>query len=186
MSTHSSFRGFAVVVGLGLSALVASGQGNWDQRRNLYTRLQPGMTISVRTATPIESGRIDYRVYSATVAQDVRGDDDHLAIPRGSTAELIVREQRDGDLVLDLESVVVNGQRYALQADPKRIDAGDNSLVGSIIDAIPGVDVRGRSVRIPRGTVMGFRLDRPLDMGIADRGVNRDGLHYHDWYRRDR
>jgi hypothetical protein len=34
--------------------------------------------------------------------------------------------------------------------------------------------------------VMGFRLDRPLDMGIADRGVNRDGLHYHDWYRRDR
>jgi hypothetical protein len=23
-------------------------------------------------------------------------------------------------------------------------------------------------------------------MGVADRGVNRDGYHYHDWYRRDR
>jgi len=59
-------------------------------------------------------------------------------------------------------------------------------MVGSIIDSIPGVDVHGRSVRIPRGTMMGFRLDRSLDMGIADRGVDRDGYHYHDWYRRDR
>ena len=187
MSTHSSFRGVIVVLALGVSALVASAQGNyWDRQRNLFTRLQAGMTIPVRTNGPIESGRIDYRVYTATVAQDVRGDDNHLAIPRGSAAELIVRQRRDGDLVLDLESVVVNGQRYALQADPKRIDAQDGSLVGSILDSIPGVDVHGRSVRIPRGTMMGFRLDRSLEMGIADRGVNRDGLHYHDWYRRDR
>jgi hypothetical protein len=187
MSTHSSFRGFTVVLALGVSALVASAQGNyWDRQRNLFTRLERGMTIPVRTNDPIEAGRIDYRVYTATIARDVRGDDNHLAIPRGSSAELIVRQQRDGDLVLDLESVVVNGQRYALQADPKRIDAQDNSLVGSILDAIPGVEIRGRSVRIPRGTTMGFRLDRSLEMGVADRGVNRDGYHYHDWYRRDR
>jgi hypothetical protein len=186
MSTHSSVRGFAVVAALGLSALVVSAQGNWDRQRNLFTRLQAGMTIPVSTNVPIESGRIDHRVYAATIAQDVRGDDNHLAIPRGSAAELIVRQQRDGDLVLDLEAVVVNGQRYAVQTDPKRVDAQNNSLVGSIIDAIPGVDVRGRSVRIPRGTTMGFRLDRPLEMGVADRGVNRDGLHYHEWYRRDR
>lgn len=187
MSTHSSFRASAVVLAVGLSALVASAQGNyWDRQRNLFTRLERGMTIPVRTNDPIEAGRIDYRVYTATVAQDVRGDDNHLAIPRGSAAELIVRPQRDGDLVLDLESVVVNGQRYALQADPKRIEAQDNSLVGSILDAIPGVEVRGRSVRIPRGTMMGFRLDRSLEMGVADRGINRDGYHYHEWYRRDR
>ena len=186
MSTNSSFRAFAVVLILGASALGVSAQNNWDGRRNLFTRLERGMTIPVRTNVQIESGRIDYRVYTATVSQDVRGDDNHLAIPRGSAAELIVRQQRDGDLVLDLESVVVNGQRYAIPAAPARIDAQDHSLVGSIIDAIPGVDVRGRSVRIPRGTEMGFRLDRGLNMGVADRGVDRDGLHFHDWYRRDR
>src|ERR1041385_7778574 len=126
MSTHSSFRAVAVVLVLGLSALVASAQGNyWDQRRNLFTRLEPGMSIHVRTNGPIESGRIDYRIYNATVTEDVRGDTDRLAIPRGSPAELIVREQRDGDLVLDLESVTVNGQRYAIQTDPKRIDSRD-------------------------------------------------------------
>ena len=92
--------------------------------------------------------------------------------------------QRDSDLVLDLESVTVNGQRYALQADPQQLEGRDRSLVGSIIGSIPGVDVRGRAVRFPRGSVMGFRLDRPLNMGVADRGVTRDGNHYHDYYGR--
>jgi hypothetical protein len=32
---------------------------------------------------------------------------------------------------------------------------------------------------------MGFRLERALNLGVADRGVMRDGNHYHDWYRRD-
>jgi hypothetical protein len=186
MSFNSSLRGFVVLLLLGLSTLVVSAQGNWDRQRNLYTRLEPGMTIAVRVNNPIEAGRSDYRVYTGTVDQDIRGDNDRLAIPRGSAAELIVREQRDGDLVLDLESVTVNGQRYAVDADTKQLDTRDNSLIGSIIGQIPGVDVRGRSVRIPRGSVMGFRLQRPLMMGVADRGVDRDGNHYHDWYRRDR
>jgi hypothetical protein len=35
---------------------------------------------------------------------------------------------------------------------------------------------------------MTFRLQRPLDMGVADRGIMRDGRHYHDYDRpyRDR
>jgi hypothetical protein len=28
-------------------------------------------------------------------------------------------------------------------------------------------------------------LERPLEMGVADRGVTRNGSHYHDWYDRD-
>jgi hypothetical protein len=184
MSSTSSWRGGAVVLALGLSTVVASAQGNWDARRNLYTRLEPGMTISVRLNDPIDAGRTDYRVYTGTVDQDVRGDNNRVAIPRGSSAELIVRTQPDGDLVLDLESVVVNGQRYAVQADPQQLEGRDRSLVGSIIGSIPGVDVRGRAVRVPRGAVMGFRLGRPLNMGVADRGVMRDGAHYHDYYGR--
>src|SRR5438045_1663125 len=111
MSLSSSLRSVAIIAGLAASTIVVSAQNNyWDARRNLYTRLEPGMTISVRTNSPIESGRTDYRVYTGTVDQDVRGDNNRLAIPRGSSAELIVRQRRDGDLVLDLESVSVNGQ----------------------------------------------------------------------------
>jgi len=54
------------------------------------------------------------------------------------------------------------------------------------VGTINGADVRGRAVRIPRNTLLSFRLDRPLEMGVADRGVERGGYHYHDWYDHDR
>jgi hypothetical protein len=116
------------------------------------------------------------------VDQDVRGDNGRIAIPRGSIAELIVRVAPDNDLILDLESIVVNGQRYGIRADPNRVESQrDNSVVGAIVGAISGGQVRSRAVRIPRNSVITFRLERPLDMGIVDRGVTRDGYHYHDW-----
>jgi hypothetical protein len=86
----------------------------------------------------------------------------------------------DNDLVLDMESVTVNGERYALRTDATRIDSGrDNSLVGSIVGAISGGEVRGRTIRLPRNSLLTFRIQRPMDMGVADRGVDRDGRHYH-------
>jgi hypothetical protein len=98
--------------------------------------------------------------------------------------ELIVRVMRDNDLVLDLESVNVNGERYAIQTDKTRIESQrDNSLVGTILGAINGGQLQGRAVRIPRDSVLNFRLQTPLVIGVADRGVDRDGNHYHDWYR---
>jgi hypothetical protein len=121
------------------------------------------------------------------VDQDVRGTNGRLAIPRGSTVELIVRVARDNDLILDLESVTVNGQRYAIKTDATRVESRpDGSLVGAIVGAVNGGEARGRSVRIPRNTVLNFRIDRPLTMGVADRGVDREGHHYHDYYDRDR
>ena len=155
----------------------------WDQNRGLYTMLQPGTTIAIRTQDPIDVERTDNRVFIATVDQDVRGDNGRLAIPRGSRAELIVRVARDNDLILDLESVVVNGQRYAVQTDPNRVESDrDYSVIGSILGAINGGQGQGRAVRLPRGSVISFRLDRPLQMGVADRGVDRGGYHYHDYY----
>lgn len=147
------------------------------------TRIQPGTNVTVRTDATIDVERRDNRVYTGIVDQDVRGDDGRLAIPRGSSVELIVRVARDNDLVLDLESIMVNGQRYAIKADPNRVESErDNSLVGSIIGAINGGQVQGRAVRIPGGSLLNFRIQRPLDMGVADRGIMRDGRHYHDYY----
>jgi hypothetical protein len=155
----------------------------WDRDRNLYTMLQPGTVIAVRTQDPIDVERTDNRVFTAIIDQDVRGDNGRIAIPRGARAELIVRVARDNDLMLDLESVVVNGQRYAIKADPNRVDSQrDDSVIGSILGAINGGEGRGRSVRLPRESVITFRLERPLEVGVADRGVDRGGYHYHDYY----
>jgi hypothetical protein len=160
---------------------------NWDRDRGVYTRLEPGTVVPVRTNQAIDVDRRDNRVYYGTVDQDVRGTNGHIAIPRGSNAELIVRVAADNDLILDVESVVVNGQRYAIKTDPNRVESQrDNSVVGAIVGAINGGTVRGRAVRIPRDSVVTFRLDRPMEMGVADRGVTRDGNHYHDWYDHDR
>ncbi|HWC98289.1 MAG TPA: hypothetical protein VG456_16130 [Candidatus Sulfopaludibacter sp.] len=150
----------------------------------MYTRLDTGTVIPVRTNEAIDVERRDNRVYYGVVDQDVRGDNGRIAIPRGSNAELMVRVEPDNDLILDVESVVVNGQRYAIRADPNKVESRrDNSVVGAIVGAINGGEARGRAVRIPRDSVVTFRLERPLEMGVADQGVDRDGHHYHDYYR---
>jgi hypothetical protein len=154
--------------------------------RDRLTRIEPGTNIPVRTNNAIDVERFDNRVYYGTIDQDIRGDDGRVAIPRGSRVELIVRVMRDNDLVLDLESVNLNGRRYAIQTDRNHVEAQrDNSLVGSIIGAINGGQAQGRAIRIPRDSVLNFRLQTPLTVDVADRGVDRDGNHYHDWYRRD-
>ena len=124
----------------------------------------------------------------------------------------MVREARDRDLILDLESVVIRGQRYAIRADAERIDsrsavganrktgefAGGGAAVGAILGAIFGggkgaaigagagaaaglgaLSFKGRQVRLPAESVLTFRLERGLDIGIPDDGYDRDGRHYH-------
>ena len=83
----------------------------------------------MRINDQIGGDRADYRVYSGVIERDIRGENGHLAIPRGSTAELIVRTQRDGDLIVDLESVTVNGQRYAVDTATLEVDT-DHGLIG--------------------------------------------------------
>jgi hypothetical protein len=118
------------------------------------TRIDSGTVIPVRTNQYISSARADGRIFTGTVSQDVMGSNGALAIPEGSDVELIVRNARDGDLILDLESVMVNGRRYAVAADANRIDAdkkegvganertgkyvGGGAILGGIIGAIAG------------------------------------------------
>jgi hypothetical protein len=172
----------AVVLAVALGApLIAKAQDQDRGRWSGVARLDPGTTITVRTNEPIDSSRTDYRVYTATVDRGVRGDNGDLAIPRGATAELIVRSARDNDLILDLESVTIGGHRYAVRADRQRVDSGSNNLIGQIVGAIDGY--HGQYVRLQPGTQLAFRLDQPLDVDVSDLGVMRDGHHYHDWYR---
>ena len=184
-------------------------------RSERFTRIEPGTTVVVRTDEPITSDRADGRIFTGVVDQDVRGSNENLAIPRYANVELIVRVARDRDLILDLESVMVNGQRYALSAEPTRVESrsgvganrrtgeyvGGGAALGAIIGAIAGggkgaaigagagaaagaggqILTRGREVRIPPESLITFRLERPLTMGVTDSGTMRDGRHYHDY-----
>src|SRR2546430_1473517 len=112
---------------------------DWDREHSRFTRLSQGTIIPVRPNESIDVERKDNRVYYAIIDQDVRGNNGQLAIPRGSRVELIVRVERDNDLILDLESVTVNGQRYAIQTEANRVESSrDNSLVGAIVGAVNG------------------------------------------------
>jgi hypothetical protein len=133
--------GMAVILSLGLLPSVpAQDRDRFGDRDNdRVTRLEPGTVIPVRLQDSIDVEQRDNRVYTGIVDQDVRGQNGRLAIPRGSTAELIVRVAPDNDLILDFESVVVNGQRYAIKTEPNRVQSDrDNSLVGAIVGAING------------------------------------------------
>src|SRR5438046_1474693 len=104
-----------------------------DFDRDRTTRIDPGQVIPVRVNEMIDVERRDNRVYYGMVDQDVSGENGRLAIPRGLSVELIVRVTRGNDLILDLDSVTVNGQRYAIKADATRVESRrDDSLVGTI------------------------------------------------------
>jgi hypothetical protein len=171
--------GMSAIAALSLSTQLASAQ---DRRDDGLTRLVPGTTLVVRTNQMIDVDRRDTRVYTGRLDQDVFGTNGLIAIPRGAPVEMMVRVERDGDLILDLDSVVANGRRYAIDSSPDRIEA-PQSLVGSIVGAVTGGEIRGPSVRVPRDSVVTFRLERPLIVDVPDRGVDRNGFHWHDWER---
>jgi len=136
--------------------------------RDRSTRIEPGTMLAVRTSESIDVDRRDDRVFRGVVDQDIRGENGRLAIPRGSPVELIVRVAPDNDLVIDVDSVLVNGQRYGMRADPNRVES-QRDLVGSIVGAVTGNEVRGRAVHIHSDTVLNFRIDRPMEMEAVDR-----------------
>jgi hypothetical protein len=149
--------------------------------RDRIVRIEPGTIIAVRNDEGINANKGDGRIYTGIVDQDVRDRNGRLAIPRGSRVELVVRVARDNDLILDLDSVTVDRVRYGLRSEPNRVESRrDDSVVGAIVGAIGG-EARGRAVRIPRDSMLTFRLQRPLEMGVEDRGVLREGYHYHPY-----
>ena len=120
--------------------------GDSDRAR----RLDPGTMIPVRANEPIDSRAVDHRIYRGIVAEDVRGDNGRLVVPAGSPVELTVRLAPDNDLKLDMVSVIVNGQRYGVQADPKHVEARQQGgTIGGIIGAITNNQISGRKSIFP-------------------------------------
>lgn len=104
-------------------------------------RIEAGTHVQVRTTEAIESNVMDGRVFMATVERDVRDSQGRLVIPAGATAELVVRRDPsdDDDLVLDLDSITINGRRYG-------VDATRHRLPGA------GIDIRQSGIGANRET----------------------------------
>lgn len=122
--------------------------------------LPVGTRISVRNEETIDSARaVEGQTFPAEVTRDVRDRDGNVVIPRGSNTRIVIRSASKGgrfrgtsDLVLDLQTVSVDGREYELSTANlaergrqgiganKRTGefAGGGAALGAIIGAIAG------------------------------------------------
>jgi hypothetical protein len=125
------------------------------------TRILPaGTSLPVRNEETIDSTKaVEGQVYAAEIARDIKDTQGDIVIPRGSNAHLVIKSASKGgrfkgtsDLVLDLVSVSIEGQKYKLDVSDismkghsgvggnKRTGEfmGGGAAVGAIIGAIAG------------------------------------------------
>jgi|SRR5579864_189797 len=122
--------------------------------------LPDGTKVAVRTEDTIDSAKAaEGQTYAAEVADDVLDANGDVVIPRGSNAQIVIRSASKGgrfhgasDLVLDLQSISVEGQEYLVstvdlqQKGRQGVGAnkrtaemtGGGAALGAIIGAIAG------------------------------------------------
>ncbi len=138
--------------------------------------LAPGTQISVRNEETIDSSKAAQgQTYAAEVTRDVLDASGAVVIPRGSNAVIVIRSASGGgkirgasNLVLDLQSVSVEGQMYQLStadlAQKGKEGIGKNrrtaeytggvAAVGAIIGAIAGGG-KGAAIGAASGAAVG-------------------------------
>ena len=119
-----------------------------------------GSEVSVRTNEAIDSGTAaEGQTFDAQVTRDVTDGSGAIVIPRGSNASIVIKSASKGgrfrgasDLVLDMQSLNINGKPYAIETADitqkgksgvgvnKRTAeyAGGGAALGAIIGAIAG------------------------------------------------
>ena len=122
--------------------------------------LPAGTKVSVRTEDTIDSAKAaEGQSYAAEVADDVLDANGDVAIPHASNAQIVIRSASKGgrirgasDLVLDLQSISVEGQEYLVSttdlqqkgrsgvgANKRTAEmTGGGAALGAIIGAIAG------------------------------------------------
>jgi hypothetical protein len=132
-------------------------------RTEIHTKtylLPVGTQVSVRTEDTINSANaVEGQTYPAEVTDDVLDASGDVVIPHGSNAQIVIRSASKGgrfhgtsDLVLDLQSISVEGQQYLVStSDVKEsgkqglgankrtaVYTGGGAALGAIIGAIAG------------------------------------------------
>ena len=132
-------------------------------QREIHTKtyvVPAGTKVAVRTEDTIDSAKAaEGQTYAAEVADEVLDASGDVVIPRGSNAQIVIRSASKGgrfhgasDLVLDLQSISVEGQEYLVssadleQKGRQGVGAnkrtgemtGGGAALGAIIGAIAG------------------------------------------------
>jgi hypothetical protein len=113
-----------------------------------------GTVIRVRTNQMINADNAAARVFTGAVAENVTSRDGRVVIPKGSHAELAVREVSKHKIALDLQSITVGGRMYTVSSSQETIQGakkpgigknkrtakfiGGGAAAGSVIGAIAG------------------------------------------------
>ncbi len=120
--------------------------------------LPAGTEISVMSNLPIDSRRAQPgQTFPAAITQDVLAANGRVVIPRNSDATLLLRSEsgggiHSGDVILDLDSVIINGVRHSVassdvvQTNGQSIGknrrtarfVGGGAVLGALIGAIAG------------------------------------------------
>lgn len=116
-------------------------------------RVPKGTDIVVRTDETINTKYpSDSRIYRGSIERDVLDKTGKVAIRRGSQAELILRDVSDNELVLDLESVIVDGTRYTVDSQSEVVGGTERGRQGVGANKRTGKYVGGGAVL---GTIIG-------------------------------
>jgi hypothetical protein len=122
--------------------------------------LAAGTKVSVRTEDAINSASaVEGQTYAAEVTDDVLDANGDVVVPHGSNAQIVIRSASKGgrfrgasDLVLDLQSISVEGQQYTVSTNDLKESgkqglgankrtaeySGGGAALGAIIGAIAG------------------------------------------------
>lgn len=109
-----------------------------------------GTQISVRTNERIDSKSASVgQLYSAEITEDVPDSTGGIAIPRGSAAQLLIRNVSTGgavhspEVVLDLDSVTVGGKHYGVVSsdvdESNKRGLGANRRTGEMVGGGTGL-----------------------------------------------
>ncbi len=133
-----------------------------------------GTEVSVLTEETLDSATaVEGQTFAGEIASDVMDADKAVVIPHGSNAQIVIRSATKGgrfkgasDLVIDLQSVSIGGQQYALStadltetgkegvgANKRTAEyVGGGAALGAIVGAIAG---HGKGAAIGAGSGAG-------------------------------
>jgi hypothetical protein len=118
-----------------------------------------GTELVVRTVEAIDSRNAGAdQIFSAVFEQDVENASGSVIVPRGSSAQLLIREMSSGgatgspEMALDIQSITVGGLRYLVSTTDLTLESstgigknkrtaeaiGGGAAIGGIIGAIAG------------------------------------------------
>lgn len=138
---------------------VSRNQANQNASQPSGPTIPAGTQLAIRTNEPIDSAHATYNeTFSGEVDQNVTDPSGRVVIPRGSPAELVIKQLHTGgttgtpDLTVDVRSITVNGQRYLVDTSDliekgrsgigknKRTGeyVGGGALLGTLIGALAG------------------------------------------------